>query len=559
MAVEHQCPQCHAKFHQPSMLRRHMETHMITGDWMCGLCNALSTRLTALKLHWKQSCPEMKEVFCDEERKAMSYDEIQEAAFRLTLDQYSYETEINYQEPGPSDRPLFDQKSTPSVCIYCNLHLPRGTLNMHYGVHTNQNRPGQFSQSLPVAYVCDLCGCGFRFKKSLYHHWRHSCAELMAHCPALGMTIDNRQLRKMVEDLVKHAEVVAPYEIIKHNDEIRKAYDDEADDDEDEETKLSFTSRIIPPANRDRHLWNVGNHQSLHSCSQCNRRFHSIGRLDRHINIFHDAKKAIIHCELCQVRCSSNRTLMMHLRENCRATKIEVPDDGKRKKMTREEMRVVITNAKQRWNELFAKKKADNIKFISEFLNDLDKKKPRFIEEVVHHTPILDVPVPHASFVVDSVNHSHICVVCKIKFNSARFLYQHEQLVHSTQPNHFGVDEVPRNQLTITASSLLPYFKLPEALFYDSNGNKYRMGKFVEKGQDFAKHLKTRVITAGTKVEKVEENDFFVVRLVGNSGHHILLNHVELLDLCGADRKLKQLFSDNPKEYDDIPILVKEV
>uniref|UniRef100_A0A1I7TYN8 C2H2-type domain-containing protein n=1 Tax=Caenorhabditis tropicalis TaxID=1561998 RepID=A0A1I7TYN8_9PELO len=156
--------------------------------------------------------------------------------------------------------------------------------------------------------------------------------------------------------------------------------------------------------------------------------------------------------------------------------------------------------------------------------------------------------MPASGFVIEAESDINTCAFCKIKFDEPRFLYQHQQIAHPNQASS-------RNTLTITASSLLPYFKLPEAVFHDEDGNEYRMGKLLERGKAFAKHLKDRLVAPGIKVEKVEENDSFVVELRGGSGQHILLNGIEFMKVCNASGKLKSLHSENPRIYDDIPIL----
>ena len=166
----------------------------------------------------------------------MSSEDLREAAFRLTLDRYTLWN--NGEEEGSCRTTYHDDKSILSLCIYCNLYLPSGTMNTHYGVHTNQNSPGKCCSESAVSYICDLCGYGFRFLKTLYKHWRHHCPELLTHFPPLGMDIDNRRLRKMVASLVRQAEVVVPYEVMKMNRDEETEKEFELDDDEDEDEEV---------------------------------------------------------------------------------------------------------------------------------------------------------------------------------------------------------------------------------------------------------------------------------------------------------------------------------
>lgn len=523
---------------------------MITGDWICGLCNTLCLRLHTLIQHWKVSCSELKEVICDDDRKAMSNDEIQEAVFRLILDRYSADILPGYDEPGPSFQFAFEKETKPSFCIYCNLHFPRGTLSTHYGVHSSQHKPGTKTQSSRVPYVCDLCGFGFRFKKSLYKHWRHSCCEVQTNCPPNGMTIDNQGLRKMVEDLVKQAELISPYEIADNSrgdGEADKDYEGQEDEDDDEETDPSFTSHITPPAELNLRRWNVGSQHEPSECHLCDRKFHSYGRLQLHVDAFHDIKRPFIQCELCLIRFAENRSLLNHLRTNCRAMKIERPDYAKRKKLKSAELLEVVEQTKHRWKAMFEQKRRENFRYMTDYINKIDKKLPQTEEKIV---PILDVPVPRDSF-VELPTDVNVCSACKIKFSSARFLYQHQLAVHSNPGP-------PRNQYTITAASLLPYFKLEQGIFYDSTGAEYRMGKLLEKGKDFSKHLGTRIVVSGSRVENIEEHDCFVVPLFGADSRHVLLNQEEIQKFFGADGRLKSLFSENPRNFDDIPLLARE-
>uniref|UniRef100_A0A1I7TYN7 C2H2-type domain-containing protein n=1 Tax=Caenorhabditis tropicalis TaxID=1561998 RepID=A0A1I7TYN7_9PELO len=349
MAEEHECLQCQQKFLQPSQLRRHMETHMITGDFLCGLCNCLCNRLPTLDDHWRKACPEFRILFDDEEIKTMSYEDLRETAFRLTLDRYSIED--NCQEPGPSTE---SKKSKPSICIYCNLHLPSGTLSNHYGVHSNRNSPGELCQNSVVRYICDLCGFGFRFKKSLYAHWRQKCAEISANCPPQGIVLNNRELKKMVQGLVKRAEVEKPHELLYNRGE-EEEVDDE--DEDDEETKLSFTSRIVPIEGIDYKNWNVENVSDHSKCPDCGRKFHSIERLNRHIEVYHGEEKNSVFCELCQMKFTQRRILLRHLRNSCKAVRVEEPDDKKRLKLSIKDLDKMIENVKPRWKSLFNKKK----------------------------------------------------------------------------------------------------------------------------------------------------------------------------------------------------------
>lgn len=556
MTGKHKCSQCNAAFPHQSKLQRHMETHMITGDWICGLCNTLCLRLHTLIQHWKVSCWEFHQVICDDDRKAMTNDEIQEAAFRLILDRYSSDIPPDYDDAGPSVQLLFERESKPSICIYCSLHFPRGTLSTHYGVHSNQNRPGTQTKSSRVPYVCDLCGFGFRFKKSLYKHWRHTCCELLAQCPPEGMTIDNRGLRKMVEDLVKQAEVVSPYEIADNRredeEDADKNYEGQEDEDRDEETEPSYTSHITPPEDANHEFWNVGNQQNPHNCHRCTRKFHSYGRLQLHLDAFHDSKRAFIECELCLNRFTENRSLMNHLKTSCRAIKIERPDFAKRRKVNNMEVLEVVAQARHRWRGLFEHKKRENFRYMTEYINRIDKKLPPPPPEE-RLVPILDVPVPRESFMELPTDDTY-CAECKIKFRSARFLFQHQLAVHTVHSN----PGPPRNQYTITAASLLPYFKLEQGVFYDSMGRKYRMGKLLEKGKDVTRHLGSRIVVSETRVENVAENDCFVVPLLGRDNRHVLLNQEEFRTVCDATGRLKSLFIENPRSFDDIPQLTRE-
>ncbi|EGT42586.1 hypothetical protein CAEBREN_05284 [Caenorhabditis brenneri] len=555
MPNEHRCSQCQKKFPNLSTLQRHQETHMITGDWMCGLCNMLCSRLSGLNQHWQNSCQEFKMVFCEDEIKKMTCDDLREAAFRLTLDHYSPEIDIN--EPGPSTIPTQDQKSKASLCIYCNLLLPGGTLNHHLGVHTKRHGVGERCPDLVVRYVCDLCGYGFRYKKSLFVHWRQRCSEVSANCPSQGMIVDNRQLKKIVEDLVKRGEVVKPYEIIMNSREDvkgfrneRKVEEEEEEEDEDEETKPQYTAPIISVNISDRQAWNIKNSKiELAVCGQCGRNFHSSARLKRHEDAFHENKKRA-QCELCQLTFSQQRILTAHLRGACRAMKVEVPDEMRRKKLSLREIQDVVDVAKGRWRLLFEQKRTENIRFITEFLDNIERQFTQTIPKIENDV-MLEVPMTVSGYIAETGSDINYCEFCKIKFNSPRFLFQHHQLVHSNQ-------QQPRNQLTITASSLLPYFKLPEATFYDITGKEYRIGRFIEKGRDFVKHLKTQFVKPGSMVAKIEENDHFVVKLRGEDEQHILFNEHEFPEVCDRDGALNVLFSKNPRIFDDIPVLSRE-
>ncbi|CCD63019.1 C2H2-type domain-containing protein [Caenorhabditis elegans] len=533
MAKDHRCPQCLLEFPFASKLQRHLETHLITGgDWLCGLCDTLFNRSSSLTNHWRNSCAKVKMAFCDDELKEMLVYDLREAVFRMTLDHYSA-SEKSPEEPGTSSSYKTASDDKTSICIYCNLLMPRGTLHHHYSVHTGRCCPAEITQNSVVPYVCDLCGFGFRYKKSLYNHWRHKCTEVLAHFPD-GGNIENQELNVMVEDLVKRAEVINPIELPSKRDGEDIEKEDSGDIDDDEETSPYFTAPITA-LSFDLQDWNVENVSSTEECPKCNRYFHSLGRLDQHTHAFHGTARPGFVCKLCRMKFAENRILLAHLRSGCKPMRVEVPDEKKRKKMSAEELMKVVENEKSTWIELFENKKAANLKFIKEFLDQIDRRKPH---GYASSQIVLNRPVPAHSIEIDTKMNS--CRLCKITFKSSRFLYQHEQTVHQREP------PVHRNQLTITATSLLPYFKFQEAKFYDSSGQEYRMGKYLEKNNG---------INVSRNVKKQKNN---IVTLHGNLKQHVLLTDMEYSMLRNPDGSLKTFFSENPKKFGDPPVLERE-
>lgn len=117
----------------------------------------------------------------------------------------------------------------------------------------------------------------------------------------------------------------------------------------------------------------------------------------------HSDAKRTLSCELCKTKFKQNRVLWSHLREHCKAMKIEEPDDKKRKKMTREELTEVIENVKGRWNGLHEQKKRQNVKFIEQFLYEIDKRR----QGRIHDAPLI-VPVG-PQFMSEESESCHIC------------------------------------------------------------------------------------------------------------------------------------------------------
>uniref|UniRef100_A0A8R1INE0 Uncharacterized protein n=1 Tax=Caenorhabditis japonica TaxID=281687 RepID=A0A8R1INE0_CAEJA len=139
----------------------------------------------------------------------------------------------------------------------------------------------------------------------------------------------------------------------------------------------------------------------------------------------------------------------------------------------------------------------------------------------------------------------------EVTFHDARFLQRHIQTVHA--------DERPRKQITITATSLLQCFKLSTATFYDLDGNEYRMGKHLESESDLAKHFKEKVVSTGYKLDSTEEKDVFIVEILGEHVSYVVLNVHEFSKVCDAEGKLKTLFGENLKKYEDFPKLERQM
>ncbi|CAI2353684.1 unnamed protein product [Caenorhabditis sp. 36 PRJEB53466] len=501
-------------------------------------------RLSSLTMHWRNSCPELKAIFSADELKNMPSEDLQEVAFRYTLDKTAVD-----QKTKPAQDVLRNDTDLFCICSFCHVNLPRGAIKHHFGVHTSRRYPGQKIRSSFVPFICDLCGFGFKFKKSLLAHWRQHCVELLVRISKEEQEVDDNQLPEIVGSLLKQAEIVAPVQ--NSEERVKEESDDdeeevkEEDSEEVEEKPTTSSSSSEPPTiSLDRQMWNADNNQLKPQCSDCKLEFFSLGRLRRHQDSYHANPKPIHECTLCQMKFKQNRILMHHLRDGCRAMRVEEPDAIKRKTMPREELMKVIENGQERWEELFEKKKAANLKFIEQFLSTCDKRKPK---EEATERPFLQVPPGNALHFLGPGQRVNICDVCKAAFNNPRLLQQHIQLAHS--------DERTRNQMTITAMSLLPYFKLPEAVFYDISGNEYKFGKYLEKETELAKHFK--VIEPGSKVT-VEGNNCFIVELHGERNSLLVLNDQEYVKVCDSHGKLKTLFNANPKDMEDIPKLEKE-
>uniref|UniRef100_A0A8R1HN47 C2H2-type domain-containing protein n=1 Tax=Caenorhabditis japonica TaxID=281687 RepID=A0A8R1HN47_CAEJA len=345
--AEHQCQQCFQRFPHLSKLQRHLETHLITGDWLCNLCTTLCSRFTALTDHWRSSCPELKYVFCENELKNMSTDDLRETIFRY----------ISMGEQHRHDE---------TICTFCHLHVPRGYMTHHLETHSGQKKVGRKTEKSAIPRFCDLCGLGFRFKRSLYAHWRQNCPELLAFFKS-SVQIDNQLLTQIVATILRQAEIYQPVRI--EPDGV------ETSDDDDVETSSHYSARIILPTIVDRKLWNMDQTEKRPTCPQCFRIFHSEGRLRHHINTLHADKKSMYTCELCQMKFKQQRILNKHLRESCRAMRVEEPDKKRRKLMPKEELLAIIERGKPRWSELFELKKSSSLQFISDFLNELDRKR----------------------------------------------------------------------------------------------------------------------------------------------------------------------------------------
>ena len=112
--------------------------------------------------------------------------------------------------------------------------------------------------------------------------------------------------------------------------------------------------------------------------------------------------------------------------------RIEVPDNEIRKKMGVEELMKTVMKASEWWKELLEKKKASNIKFIQEFIEDIDKKRRQCAEKVTS-TPILHVPMPQSSFVMEQPTGSSVCISCsKLKSTLLCFLFIMFQKLYSS-------------------------------------------------------------------------------------------------------------------------------
>lgn len=142
-------------------------------------------------------------------------------------------------------------------------------------------------------------------------------------------------------------------------------------------------------------------------------------------------------------------------------------------------------------------------------------------------------------------------------FISDRILQLHLRTVHQ-------VGRQPRNQLTVTATSLLPYFKLETAHFYDSEGQEYKIGKKIDKDTELAKHLHDKLVEPGSRVENIK-GDCFLVQLIDHSdtsdsddNNLVILNRRELEKCCGRDGKLKELYTRDQMVFEDCPVLQRQ-
>lgn len=182
--------------------------------------------------------------------QVMPAEDLQEAAFRHTLERYSQESiqsdeapvdVVSFSETAEKSLEPSSKLQEPSclvVCVYCNLHLPRDMLQNHYNVHIGRKMAGELVKNSSVPHICDVCGFGFRFKRSLIQHWRTKCSETLAHVAEGTRVMSNENLRILVEAVVKGAERHAPVGSLAGSDEGNKRRRGKSEEKEEREEDL---------------------------------------------------------------------------------------------------------------------------------------------------------------------------------------------------------------------------------------------------------------------------------------------------------------------------------